>query len=72
MKPHPEHRSAVALTITCAVALLLLSVMAAFKLPDCTDFTVFGVQDIDGDGAKAWYTATKSINSVFLNDSDIY
>ena len=154
MKPHTERGSAVALTITCAVALLLLGVMALFKLPDWlaemhdakrgevvsnvegiktamvayeaesldfvalpawprppeatdeekmpwsahpawdavgwapdgpvhgsywversedgTDFTVFGVQDIDGDGAKAWYTATKSIHSVFLNNSDIY
>jgi len=37
-----------------------------------TDFTVFGVQDIDSDGEKAWYTGTKSVNTVFLNQSDTY
>lgn len=154
MTPHPEHRSAVALTITCAVALIVLGVVMVLSLPgqlaqrhapkrgevpanvdgiktalvayqadslafvalpawprppeatdeeatpwsshpawdtvgwapdgpvygsywverseDGTDFTVFGVQDIDGDGEKAWYTATKSINTLFLNESDTY
>lgn len=40
--------------------------------PDGLDFTVFGVADIDGDGQQAWYTATKSINTVFLNSNDVY
>ncbi len=36
------------------------------------DFTVFGEADIDGDGAEASYTATKSINTQFNNNNDTY
>ena len=36
------------------------------------DFTVFGRCDVDGDGVYAVYTATKSINTVFLNNNDTY
>ncbi len=36
------------------------------------DFTVRGMIDADGDGVYAVYTATKSINTVFLNNEDTY
>ncbi len=36
------------------------------------DFTVKGRCDVDGDGVFAVYTATKSINTVFLNNNDTY
>ena len=37
-----------------------------------TDFTVTGICDVDGDSAKASYTATKSINTVMLTGASIY
>lgn len=37
-----------------------------------TDFTVYGAADIDGNGTIAMYTATRSINTVFLNRNDTY
>ncbi len=40
--------------------------------PDGSDFTVHGAVDIDGDGTVAHYTATKSINTVFLNNNDTF
>jgi hypothetical protein len=36
------------------------------------DFTVKCRIDVDGDGVYAVYTATKSINTVFLNSNDTY
>ena len=36
------------------------------------DFTVKGVCDVDADTTEAAYTATKSINTVFLNTNDTY
>ena len=40
--------------------------------PDGSDFTVFGAADIDGDGSIAVYTATRSVNTVFLNNNSTY
>ncbi len=40
--------------------------------PDGSDFTVFGMGDMDGDGVPALYTATKSINTVFANNNNTY
>lgn len=37
-----------------------------------TDFTVTGVCDVDGDGAQARYTSTKSTNSVLATLQSIY
>ena len=36
------------------------------------NFTVKGSCDVDADGTSAVYTATKSINTVFLNTNDTY
>ncbi len=36
------------------------------------DFTVTGDCDVDADAVIARYTATKSINTVFLNNNDTY
>ena len=36
------------------------------------DFTVTGRCDVDADGSEATYTATKSINTVFLDSNDVY
>ena len=36
------------------------------------DFTVTGTCDVDADTTNASYTATKSINTVFLNTNDTY
>ena len=37
-----------------------------------TDFTVTGICDVDGDGAQAQYTSTKSINAVQTTANNIY
>jgi len=37
-----------------------------------SDFIVWGRSDIDNDGIYATYTATKSINTTFLNNNDTY
>ncbi len=37
-----------------------------------SDFTVKGRGDIDADGTESKYTATKSVNTVFLNNNDTY
>ena len=37
-----------------------------------TDFTVTGLSDVDGDGATANYTSTKSINTVQVSANFIY
>jgi len=37
-----------------------------------TDFIVYGVSDVDGDGLAATYTATKSTNAMLLTPIDIY
>ena len=39
---------------------------------DGSDFTVHGLSDVDGDGVHGEYTATKSINTTFLNRNDTY
>jgi len=36
------------------------------------DFTVTGVSDVDGDGAQADYTATKSLNATQNSANDVY
>lgn len=36
------------------------------------DFTVTGICDVDADSNPADYTATKSINTVFLDNNDTY
>lgn len=36
------------------------------------DFVVTGIADVDGDGAQAQYTATKSIATTFNNANDTY
>ena len=36
------------------------------------DFVVTGICDVDADGNTADYTATKSINTVFLDSNDTY
>ena len=36
------------------------------------DFLVTGVTDVDEDGVNSVYTATKSINTTFLNKNDTY
>ena len=36
------------------------------------NFTVKGACDVDADSTEAQYTATKSINTVFLNTNDTY
>jgi type IV pilus assembly protein PilA len=36
------------------------------------NFTVTGEGDIDADGVRSQYTATKSINTTFNNDNDTY
>ena len=37
-----------------------------------SDFTVKARADIDGDGTESTYTATKSINLLFLNNNNTY
>ena len=37
-----------------------------------SDFVVTGISDVDGDGVRASYTATKSINSVLNTYSNTF
>ncbi len=37
-----------------------------------SDFTVKARADIDGNGAESRYTATKSVNTLFLNNNNTY
>ena len=37
-----------------------------------TDFVVYGVTDIDGDGVAATFTATKSINPTMITSNSVY
>jgi len=41
-------------------------------IPTINDFHVWAGSDVDGDGAKAIYTATRSINAVLNTPNDLY